>query len=91
VIKQRLPDGRQAVVHVEETYDETGDTYYYNASISLQLRADWEMHVPLPLVLTKVVQEPTDTTAGIQPVVSSLYFAAHPVIPNRNNDYERIK
>ena len=75
----------------EETYDETGDTYYYNASISLQLRADWEMHVPMPLVFSRVTQEPTSTSAGIQPVMSELYFATRPVIPSRNHDYERIR
>lgn len=75
----------------EETYDETGDTYYYNASISLQLRADWEIHFPLPLVISKVTQEPTANTEGIQQVLSPLYYATRPIIPTRNNDYERIR
>jgi len=74
----------------EESYDETGDTYFYNASISLQLRADWEIHVPLPLVFSRAVLEATDTTTGLQMVTSDLYYAAHPVIPTRNNDFERI-
>ena len=75
----------------EESYDETGDTYFYNASISLQLRADWEIHVPLPLVVSRVQMEPTDTTHGVQVVASNLYYAGRPVIPTRNNDFERIK
>lgn len=74
----------------EESYDETGDTYFYNASISLQLRADWEIHVPLPLVFSRMVLEATNTTAGLQPILPDLYYAAHPVIPTRNNDFERI-
>ena len=75
----------------EETYDETGDTFYYNASISLQLRADWEMHVPVPLVLSRVTQEPTAQTHGITPLLSGLYFQTQPVMPNMNSDYERIR
>ena len=74
----------------EEVYDETGDNYYYNASISLQLRADWEIHVPLPLTFSKVTQEPTDTTVGIQPVLNKMFYATSPVILDRNSDYERI-
>lgn len=75
----------------EETYDETGDTFYYNASISLQLRADWEMHVPVPLVLSRVTQEPTAQTHGITPLLSNLFFQTQPVMPNMNSDYERIR
>lgn len=75
----------------EETYDETGDTYYYNASVSLQLRADWEAHVPLPLVVTRVTQDPTPTSAGLQRVMSDLFYATQPVLPDRNSDYERIR
>ena len=74
----------------EETYDETADTFFYNASMSIQLRADWEIHVPLPLVISKVVQEPTDTTVGWQQVMSDLFYLTHPVLTDRNNDYERI-
>lgn len=75
----------------EEVYDETGDIYYYNASISLQLRADWEMHVPLPLVVSRVTQEPTSQTHGLEPLLPGLYYQVHPVLPSRNNDYERIR
>lgn len=31
----------------EEVYDETGDDYFYNASLSLTLQADWFMMVPI--------------------------------------------
>jgi hypothetical protein len=74
----------------EETYDETGDTYYYNASLSLQLQADWEMHIPLPLVISRVVMEPTATSKGIQVLASPMYFQTHPILPNRNSDFEKI-
>jgi hypothetical protein len=82
----------------EDTYDETADTYYYSASISLQLRADWEIHVPLPLTISRVTpttpqidksNDPTKTTiVGEGP--TSLYFATVPVLAGRNNNFERI-
>ncbi len=37
----------------EEQYDETGDLFFYNASLSVQLRADWEAHIPMPLIISK--------------------------------------
>jgi hypothetical protein len=37
----------------EEIYDENGDDYFYNASISLTIQADWFLHVPiLPRILS---------------------------------------
>ena len=41
----------------EEIADETGDEYFYNSSISVQIQADWETHIPLPLTISHV----TDT------------------------------
>ena len=86
----------------EDTYDEAADTFYYNASVSIQLRADWEIHVPLPLTVSRV----TPTTRGMDADASlgdktaqttivgdgpnSLYFATTPVLAGRNNDFERI-
>jgi hypothetical protein len=75
----------------EETYDETGDTYYYNASISLQLRADWEIHIPLPLTFSKVTQETPEGKSGVVAVTLSLFHLTHAVLPDKNHDYERIK
>jgi hypothetical protein len=80
----------------EEPADETGDEFFYTASLSIQLRADWEIHVPLPLTISRVT--PTtqagdfDPTAksGIQAVQNDLFFLTHPIIAGRNNDYERI-
>lgn len=80
----------------EELYDETGDDYFYQATISVQLRADWEIHVPLPLTLSRV----TDVTAegdanplaptGIQVATSDVFFATNPILADRNDDFERI-
>jgi hypothetical protein len=86
----------------EDAYDETGDLYYFNASVSIQLRADWEIHVPLPLTVSRV----TPTTAAMDQSASlggkgsptsivgegpiGLYFATMPILAGRNNDFERL-
>lgn len=70
----------------EDPADETGDEYFYTASLSIQLRADWEIHVPLPLTISRV----TPTQQGIQAVQNDLFFLTHPIVVGRNNDYERI-
>ena len=67
----------------EETYDETGQTMYYLASLTVKFRADWEMHVPLPLTFSNVQVTAT-------PITNSLLLTTVPVIVGRNNDYERI-
>ena len=67
----------------EDVYDETADSYYYQASLSIQLRADWELHVPMPLTISKVTQ-------NIQQSSSNLLFVVAPVMAGRNNDFERI-
>lgn len=86
----------------EETYDETGDLYFYSASLSLQLQSDWETHIPLPFTISKAVaatreaeQSVTaDRRGGTSSLVglphSGLFFATVPVIVGRNNFYERI-
>lgn len=80
----------------EEPADETGDEYYYEASLSVQLRADWEIHVPLPLTIsraTPTTQEgdlDPNARSALQMVQSELFYLTHPVVVGRNNDYERI-
>ena len=86
----------------EDTYDENADIYYYMASLSVQLQADWEIHVPLPLTISRVAatnptleaQVGADRTApsvsGIQPLTQGLFFSTTPIIVGRNNAYERI-
>ena len=39
----------------EEVYDETGDDYYFTASISLTILTDWCLHVPLDHAFTRVI------------------------------------
>jgi hypothetical protein len=72
----------------EEVYDETADNYYYNASLSIQLRADWEIHVPMPLTISKVTQNLVQSGAKDGP--SSLFFVTAPILAGRNNNFERI-
>ncbi len=80
----------------EEIADETGENFFYQASLSIQLRADWELHVPLPLTISKVTpttrQGDTDPRApsGIQAVSNELFFATRSVLAGRNDSYERI-
>lgn len=72
----------------EEVYDETADIYFYNASLSIQLRADWEIHVPMPLTISKITQK--YVMGGATDGPSSLFFATAPVMAGRNNNFERI-
>jgi len=77
----------------EEIYDETGDDYFYQASMSVQIQSDWEIHVPLPLVISRVTprtSEHADATSGLQAVPSDLFYATHPVLNGRNRNFERI-
>lgn len=74
----------------EEVADETGQNFFYQASMSISLRADWEMVVPLPLTISRASQTRPDGTSAVQPVMDQLFFQTHPIIAGRNNDYERI-
>jgi hypothetical protein len=85
----------------EEMQDETAQIFFYTASMSVQLRSDWEVHIPLPLTLTLVSDAPADiptddnrgTTAksGLKVVSNGLVYATVPImIPGRNADFERI-
>lgn len=67
----------------EDIADEVENYHFYMSSLSVQLRADWEMHIPLPLTISKAVPV-------LQTVASSVFFDTFPVIVNRNDDYERI-
>lgn len=75
----------------EEIYDETGDLNYYQASLSIQFRSDWEMHIPMPLAISKVSTEKTANSAGLVVQTPGMFMATFPIIAGRNNDYERIK
>lgn len=84
----------------EESYDDTADTYYFTASLSIQLRADWEVHVPLPLTVSKVTPTSAAGDAAAPPgqdgpsrvheVYGDLFFQTHPSVVGRNFSFERI-
>jgi hypothetical protein len=83
----------------EEIYDETGDDHFYNASLSIQVQADWEIHIPLPLTISQVTATTPEMDSAVVPSTSStiigdvqspLFFATFPVIAGRNNNFERI-
>jgi len=86
----------------EEIYDETSDDSFYNASLSIQMQADWEIHIPLPLTISRVtpttaltdktaspldIKQATTITLDVQ---NKLFFATMPVLAGRNNNFERI-
>lgn len=91
----------------EEPMDETGDIYMYTASMSLQLRADWELHIPVPFTISGAFQTLPGTGSGTtgtlgplpQPTeqmplggtASNLIYATLPIFAGRNNDFERIR
>ncbi len=80
----------------EEPYDETGDLNYYMASLSVEIQADWEIHLPLPLTISRIAPKGgiPDVLAGLSPVQqgpnNSLFFQTSPIIAGRNNAFERI-
>ena len=39
----------------EEQYDETEDSYYYTASISVSLESEWKVRLPLPRAFSRIV------------------------------------
>lgn len=91
----------------EEPMDETGDIYMYTASMSLQLRADWELHLPIPFTIsgafTTLPGSGYGTTGTLGPIpeptdqmplggqATSLIYATLPIFAGRNNNFERIK
>lgn len=67
----------------EEPIDETGQLFQYMASMSIQMQADWEIHVPLALTISNVEPETTAVTA-------SVFYDTLPLLVGRNPDFERI-
>ncbi len=86
----------------EEVYDETADLNYYTASMTIQMQSDWEIHIPLPLTISRVTATtstqdvsvtPSDTLTSstiVGDIKSRLFFGTVPIIAGRNNSYERI-
>jgi len=54
--------------------------------MAIQLRADWEIHIPLPLTISKVTQINPENALSI----GTLFFATRPAIVGRNDLFERI-
>jgi hypothetical protein len=84
----------------EEAYDETADSFVYMASLSIQIQADWEIHVPMPLTLSRVTPTSASGDVGappgaygpstIQEVYSGLFYQTAPIAVGRNFSFEQI-
>lgn len=74
----------------DEPQDENADISSYTVPVSLQLRADWEIHVPLALTLSKAKAGGGSGGGGVQLVPTHLALSTLPVFADRNNDFERI-
>jgi hypothetical protein len=65
--------------------------------LSVEIQADWEIHLPLPLTISRIAPKGgiADVEAGLSPVQmgpnNSLFFQTVPVLAGRNNAFERIK
>jgi hypothetical protein len=68
----------------EEPIDETGQEFQYSTSMSVQLQADWEIHIPLALTISNL--EPQ----AHQVVSPGLFYQTFPIVAGRNADFERI-
>lgn len=91
----------------EEVYDENGDDYFYNATMSATVKTDWEVHVPLNIfirqaaVLTKeqaqvLAQLPDDQLAYFQTNLHlvenlGLEHIRDPFFTNRSHTFEVIR
>jgi len=68
----------------EEPIDETGQEFQYATSMSVQLQADWEIHIPLALTISNVEPLPS------QVISPDLFYKTFPIVAGRNPDFERI-
>lgn len=68
----------------EEPIDETGQDFQFMATMSVQLQADWEIHVPLPLTISSMEPE------GIEQVSAPAFYETYGILAGRNPDFERI-
>jgi len=67
----------------EEPIDETAQEYMYSRNMSLQVQTRWELHVPLPLEVSRVEAVSTK-------IVDQLTLSTDFIIPDRSRDFERI-
>jgi len=87
----------------EEVYNQTDDTYYYESSIALSLRVDWETWVPLPIevfraeMVSKAEEEQTGYLDGsvvvdlVRPAGSAIEIAGTPAVIGNYIGYERMR
>jgi len=69
----------------EEIYDENGDDYFFNSSLSLTIQADWFLHVPiLPRILGY-----TEEIKGL-PKTSGLMPFRDPFFASKAKTFEKI-
>jgi hypothetical protein len=87
----------------EESYDELAEMNYYTTSLSLQIQAPWEIHVPIPFttsratIYTKAAESTFDKDRGttaqssVQPLSQGgLFLVSSPILAGRNPSFERI-
>ena len=53
----------------EEVYDDNGDDYFYTASISLSLQADWFIHFPLVIPIGNFSLEGVNVVEEVDPMI----------------------
>lgn len=79
-----------------EPIDEQGLENVFISNLTVQLRADWEMHLPMALTISRVTQttKEGDTNPkaknGLQEVTPKMFYDSYPIFVGRNNDYERV-
>jgi len=49
----------------EEIYDETGDDYFYTASLSISLTTDWAIHVPLDRAIMRIIPHSVEASQAV--------------------------
>jgi len=88
----------------EEIYDDTGDDYFYNASVSLTVETDWAIHVPLSAMMRMVApltleqaeeianqEDPTDTGNIEMLETLGLLEFTDPFFHGKGHTYEVIR
>jgi hypothetical protein len=85
----------------EEPYDEVGDDYFYNASISMQIMTDWAMFVAQPLTIRTIGfgdvggltdEEAADVPSSLEPMVMVEFRAAQDALDqNQAKNFEKVR
>ena len=48
----------------EEVYNDEEDTYYFGATLSCTFQTDWEVHIPLPVMIRRVIPYTESQASG---------------------------